>query len=293
MKLLTKFNLVFILVYGCGLAVAAYLSHQFLQKDARDQVMRQAELMMQTSLASRNYTNVQIKPLLEENSRTRVFLAQTVPAFAATEMFSYLRKRYPAYTYKEATLNPTNLRDRAVDWEADVINIFRNNRQRTDFSGERDTPDGPSLFVARPIIPDQSCLECHSVPARAPKVMLKAYGTANGFGWKANDVVGAQIVSVPMSLPISIADRAFRTLLIYLGVIGLGTLIILDMALVFVVIRPVVRLSHAADEISKGNLDVPELPAAGKDEISTLARSFNRMYVSLRKAIQLLDNPNS
>jgi len=120
--------------------------------------------------------------------------------------------------------------------------------------------------------------------------MIKAYGSANGFGWKPNEVVAAQIVSVPMALPVGIANRAFRTLMLYLGLVGLGTLVVLDLALVSIVIRPVTRLSRAADEISKGNLDVPELPVQGKDEIAGLASSFNRMHVSLKKAIHLLEN---
>lgn len=291
MKLLAKFNLAFIIVFGCGLAFAAYLSHQFLQEDARNQVLRQAALMMETAQASRSYTNQQLKPLLEAEQRTKnIFIPQTVPAFAATETFNYLRKTYSSYTYKEATLNPTNLRDRAVDWETDVINIFRNHPDRKDVTGDRDTPDGPALYMARPIRAPLPCLECHSIPARAPRPMIKAYGTANGFGWKPDEIVGAQIVSVPMSLPIGIAERAFKTLTIYLGLVGLGTLIILDVALVLIVIRPVTRLSRMADDISRGNLDVPELPVHGKDEIAGLAGSFNRMYLSLKKAIQLLEN---
>jgi HAMP domain-containing protein len=291
MKLLAKFNLAFLAVFGCGLLAAGYLSNRFLQQDARDQVLRQAALMMETAQASRAYTNQQLKPLLEPEQRAKnVFIPQTVPAFAATETFNYLRKRYPSYTYKEATLNPTNLRDRAVDWETDVINIFRNHQERKDVDGTRETPDGPSVYFARPIRAPQACLECHSVPAKAPRAMLKIYGTANGFGWKADEVVGAQIVSVPMSLPIGIADRAFKTLMIYLGLVGLGTLIVLDLALISIVVRPVTRLSRMADEISKGNLEVPELPVHGKDEVAGLAGSFNRMYVSLKKAIHLLEN---
>ena len=290
MKLLAKFNLAFIVVFGCGLAVAAYLSQQFLQSDARDQVLRQAALMMETAQASRSYTNQQLKPLLEPEQKAKnIFIPQTVPAFAATESFNYLRKRYPDYTYKEATLNPTNLRDRAVDWEADVVNIFRNQQDRKEVTGGRETPDGPTLYMARPIRAPEACLECHSVPSRAPRPMIKAYGSANGFGWKPNEVVGAQIVSVPMALPIGIANRAFKTLMLYLGLVGLGTLIVLDLALVSIVIRPVTRLSRVADEISKGNLDVPELPVKGKDEIAGLASSFNRMHVSLAKALKMLD----
>ena len=38
--------------------------------------------------------------------------------------------------------------------------------------------------------------------------MVKLYGTANGFGWKLHDVIGAQIVSVPANLPDRAADEA-------------------------------------------------------------------------------------
>ena len=92
-----------------------------------------------------------------------------------------------------------------------------------------------------------------------------------------------------MATPVAVADREFKALMISLGSVFLATLVLLDLALIFVVIRPVSRLSAAADEISKGNLTVPELPASGSDEIAQLARSFNRMYVSLAKAIKMLE----
>ena len=290
MKLLLKFNLAFVTVFGCGLAIAGYFSYRFLQDDARQQVIRQAQLMMTTALASRSYTNQQLKPLLEPEQKAKnVFIPQTVPAYAATESFGYLRKTYPAYTYKEATLNPTNPRDRAADWEADVVNIFRNHRDRTELTGERETPEGPSLYLARPISAPPACLECHSVAARAPKAMVKIYGTNNGFGWQPNEIVGAQIVSVPMSVPLNIASSEFQKLGIYLGAIGLGTMLVLDLALVLIVIRPVRKLARAADEISRGNLEVPELKVKGRDEIASLSSAFNRMYLSLKKAIQMLE----
>jgi HAMP domain-containing protein len=123
----------------------------------------------------------------------------------------------------------------------------------------------------------------------APPAMIKIYGTNNGFDWKLGDTVGAQIVSVPMSVPLKIAENAFRQLMIYLGGVALATLILLDLAMVVIVIRPVTRLATAADEISNGNFNVPEIPVKGSDEISHLARSFNRMYVSMVKAIRMLE----
>jgi HAMP domain-containing protein len=287
MKLQVKFSLIFLLVFGVQLGIVGYVCDMFLQNSARDQVVNQARLMMASSLATRTYTQEQIKPLIHGNNL--VFHPQIVPAFAATEHFNYLRKEYPEYSYKEATLNPTNPRDRAVDWEADVVNIFRNDPSKGDFTGERDTPTGRALYMARPIKATAPCLACHSTPAVAPASVIKVYGSANGFGWKNNEIIGAQIVSVPMALPLGMADAAYRKLMTSLVLIAIVVLLILNLALHFAVIRPVRRFSLMADEISKGNLDLPELSASGKDEISTLAEAFNRMRRSLDRAMKKLD----
>jgi HAMP domain-containing protein len=289
-KLLAKFNLILGLVLGAGLAVAGYVSHRFLQEQAREDVVRQARLMMQAMLAARDYTTRQVKPLLEtQQEHQRSFLSQTVPAFAATEDFNYLRTRYPDYAYKEATLNPTNPRDRAVDWEADVINSFRNHGAEQELVGERDTPTGRSLFLARAIRADAPCLQCHSVPRAAPASMIRHYGPDNGFGWNLNEVVGAQIVSVPMAVPIAMAEKGFRELLIYLGAVFAASMLLLDLLVLFSVVRPLRKLSTMADEISLGKMEIPELPARGSDEISVLAGSFNRMRRSLERALKMLE----
>jgi len=71
--------------------------------------------------------------------------------------------------------------------------------------------------------------------------------------------------------------------------VGAVTLLVLNLLLVLTVIRPVSRLASQADQISKGQMDVPELPAKGKDEISILASAFNRMHRSLAAAMKMLD----
>lgn len=289
MKLLAKFTVVFIIVFGAGLALAGWAARQFLEQNAQEQELMQARLMMENMLSARTYTSKQIKPLLlPVQARDHSFLPQTVPAYAATESFNYLRASYPDYMYKEATLNPTNLRDRAVDWETDIINSFRNDARKQEIFGVRPTPLGPSLYLARPIVAAQSCLECHDQPKGAPIAMIRAYGTANGFGWKAGETVGAQIVSVPMSVPMARADAGFRELMLSLSGIFLATLVLLDILLYFTVVRPVVNLSTMADQISLGNFDTPELPEKGSDEIAILGSSFNRMRRSLEKAINML-----
>jgi protein-histidine pros-kinase len=291
MKLLARFNLIFIVVFGLGLAVAVLLAYRFLQEDARERVREQARLMMETTLATRTYTTKQIKPLLQKvQQRDTAFLPQTVPAYSATQVFNYLHARNADYTYKEATLNPTNPVDRANDWEADVVNAFRNDPKLKVYYGEREAATGKSLYFARPLqVTDKSCLECHSTPDEAPITMIRQYGRDNGFGWKPDEIIGAQIVSVPESVPIEMADRALKKLVAYLLVVAFVTLLILDAVLVITVIRPVGKLSTMADEISQGKLDVEDLPVKGRDEIAVLASSFNRMQRSLARAMKMLE----
>jgi protein-histidine pros-kinase len=291
MKLQGKLSLVFASVLGTGLAVGGVFAHRFLEESAKTQVLQQARLMLQAALSMRQYTSEEIAPLLDTPTmRSTRFLPQAIPFYAATQSFGTLRRQYHEYTYKEAAMNPTNLRDRAVDWEADLITAFRNNPGRRELLGERNTPTGPSLFIARPIQVDEECLECHSTAETAPAGITRIYGSSHGFGWKPSEVVGAQIVSVPEGVPIRIAQQAFRNLMIYLAAVAGAALMILNLALYLTVIRPVSKLSAAAFEISNGNMEVPELPISGNDEIATLAASFNRMYVSLAKALRMLQS---
>jgi protein-histidine pros-kinase len=291
MRLLIQFNLVLLVVFGAGVSIAGYFSHSFLRRSAREQVLEQARLMMGAAGGMRSYTSQELGPLLKAHQeQIRRFLPQTVPAYSASAVFNYLRTSYPDYSYKEASLNPTNLRNRAVDWETDVIQIFRNHPDMKEFAAERETPAGRVLFLAKPLVVAPPCLQCHSTPDKAPPAMIKVYGNNNGFDWKVGEPIAAQIISVPMALPLTMADRAFTTLLISLGGIAIATLILLDVAIIMIVIRPVSKLARTADEISNGNLNVPEIPVRGSDEISDLARSFNRMYVSLVKAIRMLES---
>jgi len=289
MKLIWKFNLVLLGIFVLGFVIAGYVSYRVLQANAREEIVQNARLMMEAALSSRTYTNTQVKPLLETQLKY-AFLPQTVPAYAATEMFNEMRKKHPDYGYKEATLNPTNPRDRASDWEADIVNTFRQSKDTVEMVGERDTPTGRALYLARPIqITSGACLVCHSTIEAAPKTMTDLYGPANGFGWKMNEVIGAQVVSVPMSVPIRRADATFRTFMLSLAGVFVVTFVLLNVMLHLMVIRRVTRLSAVADQVSLGNMDAGDFRSRSRDEIGTLTEALGRMKVSLVQAMKMLE----
>lgn len=289
MRLRLKFNLVLIVVFLVGFVATGAVSYELLQRNARDEILRDAGLMMETALSVRKYTVNQIKPeLIKVIDET--FLPQTVPAYAATEVFSEMRKNYPDYSYKEATLNPTNPRDRATDWETDIVNHFRQVADDKEIVAERDSPTGRQLYIARPIrISNPECLQCHTTADASPPSMIKVYGSANGFGWKLNEVVGAQVVTVPMEVPRGNADRAFFTFMSSLAAIFVVIFLALNMMLSSLILRPIRRLSEVADKVSTGDFSEPEFPEQGRDEVAVLSSSFNRMRRSLEKAMQMIE----
>jgi HAMP domain-containing protein len=290
MKLLVKFNLVFLVVFAIGLAASGTIARKLLQEGAHDEVLDRARLLMESAMAVSTYTATQVAPLLQ-TQMTYTFLPQSVPAYSAFEVLKQLQAKHSEYAYKPAMLNPTNPRDRAQDWEEDVIQQFKQSPDTKEFIGQRSTPAGLVTYIARPIkVSNPDCLRCHSTVEAAPKPLVEKYGPANGFGWNLNEVLGAQVVSVPMSVPLARADKAF---VVVMGLLT-GVFVLIGLALNLMlwklVIQPVSKLSQLSDRVSLGELDAPEFNVKSKDEIGTLAESFTRMRKSMVHAMKMLDS---
>lgn len=292
MKITTKFNLVLFSVLTISILVTGFFSYKVLRNNAREEVIQHAGMMLESALAIRSYTVTEVRPLLREKM-VHKFLPQSVPAYAASQSFKIIRKNRPEYSYKEATINPTNLKNRAVDWETDIIRAFQQTNKK-EITGIRMTPTGKSLFLARPIvIKKEGCLTCHSTPSIAPATLITKYGSNNGFGWALNQIVGAQIISVPMSVPIEKANHAFTTFMGSVLGVYLFIIIVLNIMLRSLFIKPVMRMADMANQISTGKMMNSEFEERGKDEIAILGTSFNRMRRSLVKAIALIEKSHN
>lgn len=288
MSLLIRINLALAAVFVSGALIAGYVCGNILEANAQREVFAEAGLMMDSALAMRAYTANEILPLLGARIQ-QDFPPQSVPFYAATQNFLKLRERHPEYTYKEATLNPTNPRDRAADWEGDIIQRFRNDARAHEVVGERDTPMGKSLYLARPIRNAAECADCHSTPAAAPRSLVARYGGDNGFGWQPNEIVGAQVVSVPFTRAAANANRALRAFMFSLAAVFTAVFLVVNAVLYFMVVRPVRQIARVADRLSLGSAAPEAFPQRGAAEIASLTRSFNRMRKSLEKALRLIE----
>lgn len=288
----TKLNLLLLLIFIAMIVISSLIFSYLLTKSTEKVVTDKALLLMESMLSVREYTSEEIRPELAYRLETEErFLAQTVPAYSARRVFENLRNRtddYNQFFYKEATLNPTNLRDLADRFEVLLVERFQNQKNLKELEGFRRLPGGKIFFVARPLtVSRESCLRCHGQPEDAPRSQILTYGSDNGYGWQLNEVVGAQIVSVPATQVIRNARRLqFSVIAVLCGLLLIAVLI-LNFSLNAAVVNPLKRMAQLAKQVSMGNMAV-EFKHQANDEIGILAASLNRLKVSLQMAMDML-----
>ncbi|MCH8614845.1 DUF3365 domain-containing protein [Sphingomonas sp. SM33] len=288
MGIRTKFNLLMLAIAAVGAGFFALAAEPLVRAVAQEEVLQSARIMMESAAGARKYTAEEITPLLKARM-THQFYPQAVSAYAAKQSTEVIRTGYPDYTYREAALNPTNPEDRATDWEADIINDFKAHREKTEIALQRSTPTGQFTVLARPIVTKPACMECHSSAAAAPASMVAIYGSENGFGWKASEVAGAQVVSVPHAASAIRAEHIRRLFVVPFAGFLLLLFVAVNLLLHFVVIRPIERISTRAEAVSMGDIDMPEIHITSSDEIGRLGASFTRMHRSVIEAFKMID----
>ena len=286
-----RFNIILAACYLVGLGLSLWPFYQ-LSRGARPltNYRRRSTSCVRRRFRVRKYTSEEIQPLLADQSAIQ-FLPRTIPSFSAQTVFRNFRKSYPEFFYKEAALNPTNPADLAKDWEQDLIEKLSANRDlRQGYqTSARPTRDKQYTVTYPLVIKDESCLICHSTPDKAPASMVALYGPKNGFGWKLNDTIVAQIISIPMS---ATDAKVWRNLMFFVGIstgIFLVLLVLLNLLLNRYVISPVNRMAKIAEAYGVGDTSVAEFEYSGSDEVASLSRSFNRMRRSLDSAMKMLD----
>ena len=290
MGLRLKFNVILALTLVLGLIASSIIFWQVAESNAREQLHSQIAVLRAQALAVRRYTSEEIKPLLAEQSGVQ-FLPQTIPSFSAQTAFANFRDRFPNFAYKEAALNPTNPSDKATPWEENLIKQLRGDTGLKEIVEVRSTPQGERYTVAFPLqIKSEGCLACHSTPDKAPKSMISLYGDKNGFGWKMNEIIGAQIFSVPLSVA---RDQIWDNLVVLIGsmsAIFLVLMVLLNVLLSRLIITPVTQMSKIAEAVSMGDNSQSEYTLESADEIGSLSKSFNRMRRSLDNAMKMLES---
>lgn len=299
-NLWAKFSLFLLLVWLLVSGSTIAMLSQHLNAHAEQAVMERAKIVLTSMQAVRDYTRDHVQPMLKDSIDTGFFIQESIPNFAARTIFADFQQQdelLEDFLYKEATPNPTNPTDLADAFEADIFSQLRQfvMSEPQGLSGYRFL-DGKKLFyMAQPLVMDDvSCLECHGSVSDAPQYLVDMYGDRNGFGWRLNDVVAAQMVYVPADI---IFDRGRQNLWTVTKTL-LGTLgaffVVINLLLWYTVVKPLKLLTNTAKSVSSCSIK-PEQEAypqdkhlekltLRQDEPGQLARSFQYMiYVLSRR----------
>ncbi|GAB1541683.1 DUF3365 domain-containing protein [Scytonema sp. NUACC21] len=287
LKLRQKFTVLLLIILIVGLSLSGLALSTLLRRNAINEIASRALTLIDTMTSIREYTLTQIYPELYSKLEEK-FLPQVVSAYSAREVFEILRKKpeYRDFFYKEAAINPTNLRDKADSFEAKILERFRKEKDVKEVSGFRSLPGGNLFYIARPLsISQQACLQCHSTPEAAPKTMIDRFGAVNGFGWHLNEIVAAQFVSLPAS---KVIEKAHQSSLLIVGLVSAVFIAVIFLVNLFLnqqVIRPLKRITRIAEEVSTGHLEA-DFDQVSNDEIGNLVKAFKRMKLSLEMAMK-------
>ncbi|MBP5972224.1 DUF3365 domain-containing protein [Brasilonema sp. CT11] len=290
-KLAVKFTLLLSLVFIGAVLMSSFALSKTLKHRAEDEINYRGQLIVQMINSVRDYTANHITTLVAPNLETKQhFIPESIPSFAVREVFENLRKNkeYKDYFYKDATLNPTNLRDKADEFERQLLENFRNEPELKILSGFRNMSGDKLFYSARPLtLKDSSCLRCHGTPETAPKSYVETYGTENGFGWKLNEIIATQVVYFPAS---EIFDRVSQGFLLFIAIfLGIFTLVIFTFndLLKRNVLQPIKPMAQLAQKISTDTfvydqnekVELRSLVAIAKrnDELGQLGQVFLRM----------------
>jgi HAMP domain-containing protein len=286
-KLGAKLTLILSLVFLLGIVASWAVLSRVIEQRAEAEVTARGLVLIEAMNSVRHYTTSLINPLLQDElAASATFIPESVPAFAAREVFETLRANpvYASYLYKEAADNPTNLRDLADPFESQLLAQFQADSALREQSGFT-SRDGEHVFYsARPLVVTESCIACHGDPADAPASLIATYGPDNGFGWEVGQPIAAQIIYVPASDVIGSAQLWLNVVMIVvIGVFGL-VLLALNILVRRLVVRPVEAIAAMAQNISAGGwtpieaeLAAVERVAGRGDELGHTARVFEGM----------------
>ena len=288
LKLGPKFTLILSVVFVAGIIVTGLVVWEALQSRAQAEMTSKAELLINAMNAVRKYTSANVDPLLADKLATqKSFISETVPAFSARQVFENFRKDkgHENFFYKEATLNPTNLHNKADDFEAELVARMRKEPELTGSSGFRMRDNEWVYYTARPLtVKSDTCLTCHGDPQQAPTSLLASYGTEHGFGWRLNEIVSTQILYVPAQDILDATRQAFlEVMAIVVGLLAV-VLVLVNVLLARDVIAPIAVMAGLAQRISADEMVADDLKSAGLvrianrfDELGQLASTFRQM----------------
>lgn len=266
----------------------AYASYQFSVNNAVDEAKVKGKLVLDYLDSQRLYFKKHMRPKVFEIAGKDRFIPELMSGFTVSRGVSeQFHKLNPNYIFKQASLDPLYLANKADKDDLKIIETFKKEPKKKLGEGAI-TKNGQSYYYyAKPIkIESPKCLRCHGDPATAPQEQIEIYGTDHGYNWKLGDIASAYIIYVPLQKAFDLAKKEAVKLVAIGAVIVAVMMTVLWFFFSMYIINPITMLEQRATEISLGKNLTETISTSSDDEIGSLARSVDRLRISVEKMLQ-------
>jgi HAMP domain-containing protein len=286
-RLRKRFMVILLLIFVLSLPLLAVSSYYVLKRNVDREVYENARVFLFTMESIRKHYGDVTRPAVSKELPDKFVVEAMSTSFNARGVAERVRKEFPQYIFKHASLNPRNPINKADKFEEGIISKFRANKTLKESNGFVKKESGEYFYVSRPVTTKEDCLRCHGAPTDAPMEVIDNYGNTAAFGWKNDEMVASLMAYVPSTIAVQNATKALILFVSFYGGIFFLLFILIDKAIVGSIIKPIEELAEVAEEISLGKFE-RNFIVKTKDEMKTLADAFTRMKLSLIKAFDML-----
>jgi len=277
---------ILIIVYVVSITAAISAGSYILTKDTIRESDEKAGILLASMKATRGYLKEVLRPKLQELHKDKFILEGMSGTYMSLGVASFVKKKHPDYIYKVVSNNPLNLDNMSNRFEEEIIGNFKRDKTE-EWRGYVDRDGSRFYSIAMPVTSEPKCMKCHGDPKDTYQVLLDKYGDKTGYFYKDKDIVGGLFVYVPAKIAIAQANMKLLYFSLGFSIFFLAALIFVDRTIVHSVVKPIETFVKCAEDISRGNMN-KEFEVKTNDEMRSLANAFNRMKVSLAKAMEIL-----
>ncbi|MBC6418528.1 MAG: DUF3365 domain-containing protein [Prochloron sp. SP5CPC1] len=284
--LLGQFRRVLIGLYVVTLVVTILSVNVWTRHEVNVSSRQELNLLIDMMKANSTYVEEDMIPYLLP--RGIVHLPAVSFAVATKRIAEHFLKIQPDYYIKLVSDNPLNPQNLPYPLEETIIERFRTDKSLKKLVEKGKIEDNNYLVYSTPSVSQESCLQCHGVPEKAPREVVEQYGTNSGYGYTIGQVVGANFVAVPLT---NINSLILKRSLVAVGLLTLlfsGIFILMDRLVQRFVLKPVINMARVARSVSEGLLE-EEVSVRSEDEIGELAHAVELMRRSLVTATNYIN----
>ena len=283
-----RFSVILLLIFIITLPIITTTLYYFFRENAIREVADKALLTMHSMESIRKYVGKELRPVINREIPEK-FVLEGASGFYILRKISYnLQESQPNYKYKQASANPLAPENKADYYEEWLLGQFQKDQKLKELKGLRTDTAVPLYYIARPVFADRDeCMKCHGDSALAPKEQVERYGTASGYNYAMGSVVGSNIIYVPASVPIAIAQRSTVIVAVVFTMLFFIIFGVINLLIRRSIIQPIERFVRTADQVSKGKFD-NEFKVDTEDELKTLADAFSRLKTSILMMMDMM-----